>query len=96
MDKQNIKSDYNVVCFLTKDGQFTPLSSLVVASFSLHSSLENARKEADKRTASTIKALEMCHSVPWKCVVTIIHSGIYVKYLHRRYLINYENNELPF
>ena len=95
MVKQNIKADYNVVCFLTKDGEFTPLSSLVLASFTMHSSLENARKEADNRTAPTIKALEMCHSVPWKCVVTIIHCGAYVKHLHRRYLINYEN-ELPF
>ena len=96
MVKENIKADYNVVCFLTKNGEFTPLSSLVVASFCLHSSLENARKEADKRTAPLVKALEMCHSVPWKCVVTIIHSGAYVKHLHRHYLINYEYNELPF
>lgn len=92
---QDFPADYNVVCFLTKDGEFTPLSSLVLASFSLHSTLRSAMKESDKRTAPTIKALEMCHSVPWKCLVTIIHSGAYVKHLHRRYLINYEN-ELPF
>lgn len=95
MVKENVKADYNVVCFLTKDGEFTPLSSLVVASFIMRSSLGDAMKEADKRTAPTIKALEMCHSVPWKCAVTIIHSGPFVKHLHRRYLINYEN-ELPF
>ena len=92
---ENVKADYSVVCFLTKDGEFTPLSSLVVPSFTMHSTLSAAMKEADKRTAPTIKALEMCHSVPWKCVVTIIHSGAFVKHLHRRYLINYEN-ELPF
>ena len=91
----NVKADYNVVCFLTKDGEFTPLSSLVVASFTLHSTFGAAMKEADKRTAPTIKALEMCRSVPWKCAVTIIHCGAFVKHLHRRYLINYDN-ELPF
>lgn len=96
MVKQNVSLDYNVVCFLTKDGEFTPLSSLVVSSFSKHCSLGDAMKEADKRTAPLVKALEMCHSVPWKCLVTIIHSGAYVKHLHRRYLINYENTELPF
>lgn len=96
MVKQNVPADYNVVCFLTKDGELTPLSSLVVASFSKHCTLSAAMKEADTRTAPTIKALEMCVSVPWKCLVTIIHSGAYVKHFHRRYLINYENNELPF
>ena len=96
MQSSNIKADYNVVCFLTKDGEFTPLSSLVVASFTMHCTFSVAMKEAEKRTAPTIKALEMCPSVPWKCVVTIIHCGAYVKHLHRRYLINYENNELPF
>lgn len=96
MVKQNVPADYNVVCFLTKDGEFTPLSSLVVASFSKHCSLGDAMREADKRTAPIIKALEMCHSVPWKCVVTIVYSGAYVKRFHRRYLINYEINELPF
>lgn len=95
MVKENIKADYNVVCFLTKDGEFTPLSSLVVTSFSMHSTMSDAMKEADKRTAPTIKALEMCNSVPWKCAVTIIYCGPFVKHLHRRYLINYEN-ELPF
>lgn len=95
MKKINETADYNVVCFLTKDGEFTPLSSLVVSSFTMHSTMSAAMKEADKRTAPTIKALEMCHSVPWKCLITIIHCGAYVKHLHRRYLINYEN-ELPF
>ncbi len=95
MVKENVKTDYNVVCFLTKDGEFTPLSSLVVTSFTMHCTLSVAMKEADKRIAPTIKALEMCHSVPWKCAVTIIHSGAFVKHLHRRYLINYEN-QLPF
>ena len=96
MVKENVKADYNVVCFLTKDGEFTPLSSLVVASFSMHSSLDSVMKEARKRVDPVVNALEKCHSVPWKCAVTIIHSGAYVKHLHRRYLINYENNELPF
>ena len=95
MVKENIIADYNVVCFLTKNGEFTPLSSLVVASFSKHCSFGDAMKEADKRTAPLVKALEMCHSVPWKCIVTIIHSGVYVKHLHRRYLSSYEN-EMPF
>lgn len=95
MNKQDIKADYNVLCFITKNGEFTPLSSLVVASFSMHCKLSDAMKEADKRTAPTIKALEMCHSVPWKCLVTFIYSGSYVKFHHRRYFINYAN-ELPF
>lgn len=95
MANQNVPADYNVVCFLTRNGEFTPLSSLVVASFSRHCSFGEALKESDKRTAPLVKALEMCHSVPWKCVVTIIYSGAFVKHLHRRYLINYEN-ELPF
>lgn len=95
MVNQNVPSDYNVVCFLTKDGEFTPLSSLVVTSFTKHCTFGAAKKEADLRTAPIIKALETCHSVPWKCVVTIIHCGAFVKHLHRRYLINYEN-ELPF
>lgn len=96
MTPKNVSADYNVVCFLTKDGEFTPLSSLVVASFLKHCSLGDAMKEADRRTAPLIKALEMCHSVPWKCVVTIVYSGAYVKHLHRRYLFNYEDIELPF
>lgn len=95
MDKLNVIGDYNVVSFLTKTGEFTPLSSLVVTSFTKHCSLSAAMKEADLRTTPTIKALEMCSSVPWKCLVTIIHCGAYVKHFHRRYLINYEN-ELPF
>lgn len=95
MRNNNSVSDYNVVCFLTKDGEFTPLSSLVVTSFTKHCTLGSAMQEADKRTASLVKALEMCRSVPWKCVVTIIHSGAFVKHLHRRYLINYDT-ELPF
>lgn len=95
MQTSNAKADFNVICFLTKDGEFTPLSSLVVTSFTMHCSLSAAMKEADKRTAPTIEALEICHSVPWKCLVTIIHCGVYVKHLHRRYLINYEY-ELPF
>ena len=95
MIKQNVSADYNVVCFLTKDGEFTPLSSLVVTSFTMHSTFSVVMKEADKRTAPLVKALEMCHSVPWKCVVTIIHCGAFVKHLHRRYLINYEN-QMPF
>ena len=96
MVNKNNTAEYNVVCFLTKDGEFTPLSSLVVSSFTMRCTLSDAMKEADKRTAPTIKALEMCHSVPWKCLVTIIHSCADVKHLHRRYLINYENTELPF
>ena len=95
MSNSTIPADYNVVCFLTKDGEFTPLSSLVVTSFTLHCTFSSAIKEADKRTAPLVKALEMCHSVPWKCLVTIVHSGAYVKHLHRRYLSSYEN-ELPF
>lgn len=95
MSNSTTVADYNVVCFLTKDGEFTPLSSLVVTSFKMHCTLSAAMKEADKRTSPTIKALEMCQSVPWKCVVTIVHSGAFVKHLHRRYLINYEN-EMPF
>lgn len=95
MVKQNIIADYNVVCFLTKDGEFTPLSSLVVTSFTKHCTFASALKEADTRTAPIIRALETCQSVPWKCVVTIIHSGVYVKHLHRHYLTNYDN-ELPF
>lgn len=91
----NVKADYNVVCFLTKNGEFTPLHSLVVASFTMHSTFRTALKAADERTAPTLKALEMCHSVPWKCLVTLIYSGAFVKHHHRRYLINYEN-ELPF
>ena len=95
MVKENVKADYNVVCFLTKDGEFTPLSSLVVTSFTMHSTFGNVLKEAQLRVAPVVNALEKCHSVPWKCAVTIIHCGAYVKHLHRRYLINYEN-ELPF
>ena len=95
MDKQSIIADYNVVCFLTKDGEFTPLSSLVVTSFTRHCTFGAALKEADIRTAPIIRALETCHSVPWKCVVTIIYSGPFVKHIHRRYLTNYET-DLPF
>lgn len=95
MSKSNIPADYNVICFLTKNGEFTPLHSLVVASFSRHCSFGDAIKEADRRTAPLIEALEMCHSVPWKCLVTIVYTGAYVKFHHRRYFNNYEN-ELPF
>lgn len=91
MKKIDTTADYNVVCFLTKDGEFTPLSSLVVTSFTMHCTFSSAMKEADKRTAPLVNALEMCNSVPWKCLVTIVHSGAYVKHLHRRYLTNYEN-----
>lgn len=96
MVNKNVPADYNVLCFLTKNGEFTPLHALVVTSFTIHSTFSAALKEADKRTAPIIKALEMCRSVPWKCLVTIVHSGAYVKHHHRRYLINYENNEMPF
>ena len=92
---KNVPSDYNVVCFLTKDGEFTPLSSLVVASFSKHCTLRAAIKEANLRTSPTIKALQMCHSVPWKCLFTIIYCGASVEFLHRCYFNNYED-ELPF
>ena len=91
MSNSNIIADYNVVCFLTRDGEFTPLSSLVVTSFTKHSSFSSVMKEAHIRTEPLTKALEMCHSVPWKCLVTIVYSGAHVKHLHRHYLINYEN-----
>lgn len=95
MSNSTIPADYNVLCYLTKNGEFTPLSSLVLTSFTIHSSFGNALKEADKRTAPIVNALEMCRSVPWKCLVTIVHSGAFVKHHHRRYFLNYDN-ELPF
>lgn len=97
MRTTNIVADYSVVCYLTKDGEFSPRSSLVVTSFSLHASFKRVFDEASSRVQPLVLALEQCRSVPWKCVVTIIHCGAHVKHLHRRYFNNYENeDELPF
>lgn len=97
MQKNNISADYNVICFLTKNGELTPRSSLVVTSFSMHASFNRVFDEANNRVQPLVLALEKCNSVPWKCVVTIISRGAIVAHSHRRYLINYvSDDELPF